>query len=282
MYICESLKEFLYPYLDGELDVKEVIRVHNHLKGCGVCRELYAREKEFLDLLKESACLPNWVAPPEVRKDLFKKLRSTVSPEPQKFFQYRLGPIFAFALVVLFVAGLTFSVSSDLLEKNTTPELIRSAVDQHKQYTEGRVSLDFTSVDPSEVSHWFQGKAGFPVLHPSELGAGFTIEGGGLVNSDNLQVAFLAYTLGKEEVSLAVTISSYPDQLSGKGGIPFKGLIFYPNRYKGLHTMSWSHRGLSYALVAKNSELVRKACGICHGGSPDALKKIEGFEGKDI
>jgi len=46
--------------------------------------------------------------------------------------------------------------------------------------------------------------------------------------------------------------------------------------------MSWSHKGLSYVLVAKNSEAVKEACAICHGGSPDELKKIEGFKGKDI
>ena len=282
MYLCEDYNKLLYPYLDGELEVKEVICIQSHLEGCEDCRNLYAREKEFLDLLKESSPLSNLTAPPEVRRDLFKKLRSTFPLEPQKSFKYRLGPVFAFALVLLFVVGLTFSVSLDLLEKEATPELIRSAVNQHKKYMEGRVPLDFTVEEPSEVSHWFQDKVGFPVHHPSELGDGFSIEGGGLVNSDNLQIAFLAYAFGKEKVSLAVTTSSYPGQLSGKGGIPFKGLIFYPNRHKGLHTMSWSHKGLSYVLVAKNSEVVKEACAICHGGSPDELKKIEGFKGKDI
>ncbi len=282
MYICDSLKEMLYPYLDDELDVKEVIRVHSHLEECGDCRALYAREKEFLDLLKESSPLPNLTPPPEVRSDLFKKLRSTYQADSPKSFKYRLAPAFAFALVLLLVAGLTFSVSSDLLEKKTTPELIRSAVNQHEKYMEGGGVLDFTVEEPSEVGPWFQGKVGFPVHHPSELGDGFSIEGGGLVNSDNLQVAFLAYTFGREKVSLAVTTSSYPGKLSGKGGIPFKGLIFYPNLHKGLHTMSWSHEGLSYVLVAKKSDIVKEACAICHGGSPDELKKIEGFKGKDV
>ena len=282
MYICDSLKELLYPYLDGELDIKEVIRVHSHLKGCGDCRNLYAREKEFLDLLKESSSLPNLTAPPEVRSDLFKKLRSMFQVDSQKSIKYRLGPVFAFALVLLFVAGVTFSVSSDLLEKKATPELIRSAVNQHKKYMEGRVPLDFTVEEPSEVFPWFQDKVGFPVHLPSVLGDDFSIEGGGLINSDNLQVAVLSIAYGKEKVSLAVTASSYPSQLSGKGGIPFKGLIFYPNQHKGFHIMSWSDKGLSYVLVAKNSEVVKEACAICHGGSPDELKKIEGFKGKDI
>ena len=284
MYNCDSLRELLYPYLDGELDVdiKEVIRVESHLKECCACRDLFTREKEFLDLLKESSPVSRVVAPEEVRRELFRKLRSTFYPEPQKSFTYRLGPVFAFSLVLLLVAGFTFSVSSNLFEKKSTPELLRSAVNQHKKYMEGRVPLDFTVKEPSEVGPWFQGKVGFPVHHPSELGDGFSIEGGGLVNSDNLQVAFLAYTYGKEKVSLAVTTSSYPGKLSGEGGIPFKGLIFYPNLHKGLHTISWSDQGLSYVLVANKSDIVKEACAICHGGSPDELKKIEGFKERGV
>jgi len=65
MYAVNSLKDLLYPYLNGELDVKEAILVHSHLKKCCDCRNLYAREKEFLDLLKESSSLPLLTAPPE-------------------------------------------------------------------------------------------------------------------------------------------------------------------------------------------------------------------------
>jgi anti-sigma factor RsiW len=41
----------IHPYLDGELDVKESIRVQAHLEECERCRLLYQDEKAFLDLL---------------------------------------------------------------------------------------------------------------------------------------------------------------------------------------------------------------------------------------
>ncbi len=51
---CEDLKHLLHPYLDGELDVKEAIRVQAHLNDCTSCRSLFRHEKEFLDNCKES------------------------------------------------------------------------------------------------------------------------------------------------------------------------------------------------------------------------------------
>jgi hypothetical protein len=122
---------------------------------------------------------------------------------------------------------------------------------------------------------------GFPVQLPSALPENLSLEGGKIGPSETLQLALLAYDLEGQKVSLGVTASSYPKRSLEKGGIPFDGLIFYPKKYKGFHTISWNHDGLSYILVSSDPERVKQACVVCHG-TPRGLKTVEGFIGKKI
>ena len=185
----------------------------------------------------------------------------------------------AFAAVVLLVVGFAFSFQQ--LKKKDVPELVRSAVNHHQGYVDGRVHLDFQAHEPQKASLWFKNKVGFPVHLPSVLAENLSMEGGRIGESETLQMAFLAYDLDGQKVSLGVTVSSYPKPGLEEGGIPYDGLVFYPKKYKGLHTISWHHGGLSYVLVSKDPERVKQACVVCHG-TPRGLKTVEGFIGKKI
>ncbi|MEO5657459.1 MAG: zf-HC2 domain-containing protein, partial [Nitrospiria bacterium] len=45
--------KLLHPHLDGELDIKESIRVQTHLQECRYCRENFVAEKTFRDLVHQ-------------------------------------------------------------------------------------------------------------------------------------------------------------------------------------------------------------------------------------
>jgi anti-sigma factor RsiW len=281
MYICEHLKQLLHPYLDSELDVKEAIRVQTHLNECSPCRNLFRHEKEFLDNCRESYSHGIAGPPLELRRDVLRRLGLEIQGNARGRFFAWSAPIWAATAVVVFVIALAASLSSNTNQEKDIPGLVRSAVDNHEGYLRHRVALEFVGSDPDRASHWFQERVGFPVQLPPEVAQDLKMQGATVVPFGDLQLAFLAYELGGEKVSLVVTASSDSDRLLGGGGINFKGRTFHQTAYKGYHTLSWNHRGLSYVLVSNDSERVKQACVICHG-SPTGIQLIEEFRDKKI
>ncbi len=49
---CSSSIKLIYPYLDGELDTKGSAMVQAHIRECAPCREAFAAEQEFLELVR--------------------------------------------------------------------------------------------------------------------------------------------------------------------------------------------------------------------------------------
>ena len=52
MYDCSTIRTLLHPHLDGELDVKESLRVQTHLQECAPCREVLRAEQAFRDFVR--------------------------------------------------------------------------------------------------------------------------------------------------------------------------------------------------------------------------------------
>ena len=52
---CSNSIKLIYPYLDGELDTKGSALVQAHIRECVQCRETFADEQEFLELVRVCA-----------------------------------------------------------------------------------------------------------------------------------------------------------------------------------------------------------------------------------
>ena len=220
--------------------------------------------------------------PPELRGDVLRALRFKAQSDTRKQFFAWFAPIWAVTVVVVFIVALAVFLSASTNNKQKSiPELVRLAVDNYEGYLRHQVALDLESNDPATVSRWFQERVGFPVNLPSEVARGLRIKGGKIVPFGDLQLAFVAYELGGEKVSLVMTASLDSDRLLGEGGVSFRGRTFHRGEYRGYSTISWNHGGLSYILVSKSSEKVNQACVICHG-SPAGMELIEEFTGKKI
>ena len=69
-------------------------------------------------------------------------------------------------------------------------------------------------------------------------------------------------------ISLVIT-SEAAAKPSGGEQIPAKGLIFHYNAIHGLKVITWSDRGLTYALVSDLEERGQQSCIVCHQGTKD-------------
>ncbi|HSK63879.1 MAG TPA: hypothetical protein VK893_08565, partial [Pyrinomonadaceae bacterium] len=69
-------------------------------------------------------------------------------------------------------------------------------------------------------------------------------------------------------ISLVIT-SELVAKPSGGEEIPAGALKFHYNAIEGLKVLTWSDRGLTYALVSDLEERGRHACIVCHAGAKD-------------
>lgn len=102
---CERIEELLSPYIDNELNAKEIREVKKHLKKCQLCSALLSSMEETMESL---AHLPEL----EVSKNLLKKLYAI--PREKKKFKLSLDflsrpalqPVFT--VVTIFLILMTF------------------------------------------------------------------------------------------------------------------------------------------------------------------------------
>ena len=69
-------------------------------------------------------------------------------------------------------------------------------------------------------------------------------------------------------ISLVIT-SALAAQPSGGEEISSRGLKFHYNAIDGLKVITWSDRGLTYALVSDLDERGQQSCIVCHEGTKD-------------
>ena len=282
---CDEYCVQLTLYLDGELDNDEKKLIEAHLKDCRACREIFNRERWFLASLQRTA--PLYVAPDDLRT----RIKSVVDNAPlisascatrksrhpilSAFSNFQLlakSANFATVLTsLLIIVGLWFTVQIINPEQSMTFAAI--AVDAHQRHTLGRLPLELTSDSPTEISRWFDGKVSFSLKLPNYQEVSgqdklYRLEGARLIGFKNDYAAYVAYQMGQHPISLVVT-SSAKAEPEGGVKIASKGLIIHYETIAGLKVITWSHRGLTYALVSDLDERGQQSCLVCHHGTKD-------------
>ena len=270
-------------YLDGELQGEEHATVETHLSGCESCASLFARELSFLNTVRERGSLH--VAPPELRarvQGIVNKRQA--SAERKQFIGSRLPRRQSrFSWVMTVAAGLLVVllpiVVWRIVRQTETPSTARPsnfalmAADTHLRHTRGQLPLEMESGNPQDISKWFAGKVKFSVRLPNyQESSGqeklYTLEGGRLVGFQNDYAAYVAYRMADRPISLVVTSDSVA-RPSGGEEIASRGLTFHYNAIDGLKVITWSDRGLTYALVSDLDERGQQSCIVCHQGTKD-------------
>jgi anti-sigma factor RsiW len=147
------------------------------------------------------------------------------------------------------------------------------AADTHLRHTHGQLPLEIESASPRDISAWFSGKVKFSVKLPNyQESSGqeklYTLEGARLVGFQNDYAAYVAYRMKDRPITLVITSDSVA-RPSGGEQIASKGLTFHYNAIDGLKVLTWSDRGLTYALVSDLDERGQQSCIVCHQGTKD-------------
>ncbi|HKG78675.1 MAG TPA: anti-sigma factor [Pyrinomonadaceae bacterium] len=282
MRSCEDIRGRLTLYLDGELQGEERATVEAHLSDCESCTSIFTRELSFLNVVRESG--PLHVASPELRVNVERVLNQgqtstggfQASSSTARS-QSRLSWLVAIAagLLVVLLPIVVWRIVRQTETRSTaqTSSFASMAAETHLRHMRGQLPLEMESTSPQDISAWFSNKVNFSVRLPNyQESSGqeklYTLEGARLVGYQNDYAAYVAYQMTDRHISLVITSDSVAKP-SGGEEIAARGLTFHYNAIDGLKVLTWSDRGLTYALVSDLDERGQQSCIVCHQGTKD-------------
>jgi anti-sigma factor RsiW len=289
---CDDIRARLYLYLDDELQGSERSTFEMHLHNCRACRLLVENEQLFLDAIRRSQPLraaspelrarveqlitdrPVIVrAPPRLKRRIRESLWQLSSKRPRTISGWQTVAVAAMAILILPVVIWRITRYGDDSRLRRPSNFAVMAADTHLRHARGQLPLEVVSDTPWQISHWFADKVKFSVKLPNyQESSGqeklYELEGARLVGYKDDYAAYVAYEMRNRPISLVIT-SDAAAQPSGGEEIKARGLIFHYDTIHGLKVITWSDRGLTYALVSDLDERGQQSCVVCHQGTKD-------------
>ena len=274
---CDQIIGRLGLYLDNELHDEELSRFELHVDECAACRSRLDSEREFLANIRTAA--PLHVASAELRQrvqdSLNESLREIATQRPGLTQSRRYRWALAAAVLVILSLPVLIWRLAKLQGSGTsnTSSFALMAADVHLRHAKGQLPLEITSPSPRQISEWFGNKVNFRVQLPNyQESSGqeklYELKGGRLVGFKDDYAAYVAYQMKGRPISLVITsdVVAHP---AGGEEIKARGLMFHYNAIQGLKVITWSDRGLTYALVSDLEERGQASCIVCHQGTKD-------------
>lgn len=266
---CEDIKRRLNLYLDNELQGDDRAAIEAHLSECASCAAIFERELTFINAIRESGPLHS--ASPELRARVQATLAGSQQPVVSRS-RLRFGLAIAAALLVLMMP-LAIWRGMSRTDHLGPSSFALMAADTHLRRTRGQLPLEVETAAPQGISEWFANKVNFSVKLPNyQESSGqeklYTLEGARLVGYKDDYAAYVAYRMKERPISLVITSDSVAKP-SGGEEIVARGLTFHYNAIHGLKVITWSDRGLTYALVSDLEERGQQSCIVCHQGTKD-------------
>jgi anti-sigma factor RsiW len=229
--ICDSVREFIEPLLDGELEAGRRAEVESHLQSCIPCAELHHQLSQLRAAVRAGA--PRYRAPAHLASRIRTSLRKadragSRSRAPWTWMAVAASLASAAALVWGVLLLRPQATQQDLLAQELVSSHVRSLMPGHL--------MDVQSTDQHTVKPWFAGKLDFSPKVKDLAPQGYPLLGGRLDYLDRRPVAALVYQARKHVINLYV----WPSSLD-------RGSSSTENGFNLVH---WFDGGLSYWAVS--------------------------------
>lgn len=269
----EHVVHLIELYLDEELQGEERRQFEAHIAECASCRAQLERERSLQALLAQAR--PLYPVPENMRARVEEMQHAVRSARRRR---WALG--LAAALSGILILGIFLREGGRRFSERASrgSEFALFAADTHQRWVRGQLPLEIRSQSPEEISAWFADKVPFNLKLPSfrelpDQPKPYQLEGARLVGFKNDYAAYITYRMRNRPISLLVT-SETVARPSGGEEIRSQGLTFHFEEINGWKVLTWSDRGLTYALVSDFEERGQASCMVCHPG-PREQKKLE-------
>jgi len=229
---CQTTKDLLNAYSDGELDVVNHLAIEEHFANCPDCSLVYENQRTLKAAMADNSLYFN--APPDLRNRIRQTVRQSNAPRTAGIWVWRLVPAFA-VFGVAVILGLLFiqpsPSSDDLLASEVVSGHVRSMMANHL--------TDVLSSDQHTVKPWFEGKLDFSPPVVDLAASGFPLVGGRLDYAGNRPVAALVYKRQQHFINLFV----FPSNGNSDSGATM-------SVRQGYNLIHWSKSGMTFWAVS--------------------------------
>jgi anti-sigma factor RsiW len=261
---CHEIRSLIPLYVDHELPAPGMLDVEAHLLECPACHAEYEGLLSVVNAVR--GVRPLYDPPPQSAADAAALM--TAHGRREQFSKLLAGA----AALLICVTALTLL----LRRPSEAAQFEAFAADTHLRYARGLLPLDAVSTDPEQINNWLAGHLRFHLsvpdypLEPPD-GKRYSLTGVRLVQFREDDVAFLAYQMNDRPISLLVAPSSHA---APSGGEVYRSgnLAFHFSAQKGLNLITWTDRGLTYAIVSDLAAGGASSCVVCHGRADERDK----------
>lgn len=216
---CDSVRDLLHPYLDGELDRAAVDELEMHLANCSFCRDELASLEHVRSQVRQA---PRFRAPRRLREQLLAMDKLSAPAESLRgatkitFWRMAASVVLAFALG----AGVTWWRMTDMTAANRGQLFSQELLTSHLRALAAASPVDVVSEDRHTVKPWFAGRVGEspPVVDLSAQG--FPLLGGRIDYVAGQRTPVVVYrhrqhvidvymAAGQEDVSRSTQLQGY-------------------------------------------------------------------------
>src|ERR1700692_2577990 len=241
--VCQSWKEKLDTYLDGEVPEQEMRPFDAHVRTCPSC----AADALTRVQMKRAIQVAGKRFTPSA--DFRKRMQQRVAIQPKRNLNF--GWMLAAAAAVIVVAG---ALTTTYLETSSgrylanRDRVFSEIADLHVETLASSSPVDVVSTDRHTVKPWFQGKIPFAFNLPELQNSGFSLLGGRMTYLDQAPGAHLIYDVRKHHISVFV-FQERSFSLNSKLASSAASAMKLP-----FNTETWSQNGLRYFVIGDASE----------------------------
>jgi anti-sigma factor RsiW len=229
---CESWREKLDAYVDGELPPAEATSLAAHLRECAGCA---AEALERVQMKRAIAVAGKRYEP---SAEFREKVRQSLGKSRRREGAW-VWRIVALPATLVLVLSLLVAFYVDR-EKARRQRLYSELTDLHVSTLASASPVDVISTDRHTVKPWFQGKIPFSFNLPELQGTDFTLVGGRVTYLAQSPGAQLIYRLRQHEISVFI----FEDR-----GVETAALASSPVSMLSFTVESWTKNGLRYFVV---------------------------------
>jgi anti-sigma factor RsiW len=238
--VCETWKEKLDAYLDGELASAEARALGEHLRGCSACAA------ESLSRVQQKRAIQ--VAGQRFTPDPAFRARiqqSIATHQPTRWKRFWL-PVLATAIVLLVAAAVPFAVN---YSRRGDRQLMSELADLHVATLASSNPVDVVSTDRHTVKPWFAGRIPFTFNLPELQDSPFALLGAKVSYLNQSPGAELLFRVRQHQISVFIF-----QERSLEGRAP--GSLRAGDAVQSalsFNVRSWSHNGLRYFVIGDAS-----------------------------
>ena len=260
--ICSEAHEYLFAFLDNELDASLSMDFQHHIDHCAVC----AREIEIERTIREQLICSLKTQDSEMP---FNKhaLKQIIRQNKTSVMRSRLvsrRTVLAACAVVVFAVGITSHFVMQYVDDTEDHcKFVNLVVSDFKHFLQEGQPIHFASSNANAVSDWLLRQTDLEVVLPSAKGPHCKLLGARRCKIEGRAAAFIVYEIQGTPVSL-LAVTGRNGDLKQMNQIEYNDQIHWVDHFKDISVVAYRRNNLVYAMVSKlnKDELIHFLSGI--------------------